>query len=128
MNIALRTTTMLTAIAAAKDEQEHVELVYMPEKEGDTGVGVIQCRTKTEIQAGALRLYPHEGKFVHFKDSAERSKMEEKYNVRSCYVKALLVSASVGNSHNRAATEYFMILFETPHPPGSRIPADPLFQ
>ena len=122
MNVALPAATMSLAIANAVDEQNDVELVYIPDVPTSTGIGVIQCRTKKEIQSGALRLYPHGGKLVHLKDSTERSKWELKLRISSCYMKALLVSASVGASYNQSgSTEYYIMYSAMSHTKENRL-------
>ena len=58
---ALQSTTAMLASAFAAGLKEMLDVVYIPEGGPEKGQGTVQCRAKTPIARGSMRLYPYGG-------------------------------------------------------------------
>jgi len=95
---------------------ELVEVVYVPADGQEKGQGVMQCRTKKEIKAGLLRLYPCGGECLHYTDDIERTRVEKGLTLKPCYMRGLLVSAKA-KSAMYLWTEDFIFYSAMSHTP-----------
>jgi len=95
---ALQSTTAMLASAFAAGVKKMLDVVYIPEGGPEKGQGTVQCRVKTPIARNMMRLYPYGGEFVPLKDGTTRSQIERRFNVKSCYMRGVQVSAKVSKT------------------------------
>ena len=89
------------ARATASKVDEQVEVVYIPEDGTEKGQGVIQCRAKSKVGCGTLRLYPHGGTLLHDQDTIGRKHIERRSNMQPCYrhhAENFLMYSAMGNN------------------------------
>ena len=77
---------------------DKVEVVYIPEGGKENGQGHMQCRVIKPVPCGTLRIYPYGGRVVHLDDSVSRTHVEQRFEVKPCYMKGVQVSAKAKNS------------------------------
>jgi hypothetical protein len=105
---ALYATTASFALVVASMVDEQTEVVYIPECGQEKGHGVMQCRVKKHITAGALRLYPYGGQFLHVEDDVGRKAIEKGFSLKPCYIRGISVKTKVVNSARLWVENYIL--------------------
>ena len=108
MASALNTCFNQLSCASVANVEEKVEVVYIPAKGDEKGLGIYQCRVIENVAVGTLRLYPYGGTLLSLKDAVERRAIEAKIHVKPCYMKCVLVSGKVSKDH-RAQVDDFVL-------------------
>ena len=104
----LRSTAAAFVVASAAWVEDKVEVVYIPECGQEKGHGVMQCRVKKHITAGALRLYPYGGQFLHVEDDVGRKAIEKGFSLKPCYIRGISVKAKVVNAARLWVENYIL--------------------
>ena len=118
MTQALEKSISSLACASANNVDEQVDVVYIPPAGQENGQGVIQARAKIQIPCGTLRLHPYGGTLLQSGDKTGRSVLEKKFDVKSCYLRGVLVSAKVSRNGRQHAND-FIVYSAMSHKPSS---------
>ena len=119
MKSAIQATMAQFSLYSVRMVKNQVKVnYYYPNGVPEEGKGYLVCRAKVHIPRGMLHLYPYGGTVLHIKDYTERSEIEQRLNLKPCYMRGVRASAKMSetNLSYSASTVKGFIMY-SPLPP-----------